>query len=46
VEAMRGLSLGGPVREPLLAILVWSGGIVVACLIPMVLGYRRASMRG
>jgi ABC-2 type transport system permease protein len=46
VEAMRGLALGGPVREPLVAILLWSGGIVGACVVPMVIGYRRASMRG
>ena len=46
VEAMRGLSLGGPVLRPALGTLLWSGGIVVACVIPMALGYRRASMRG
>jgi ABC-2 type transport system permease protein len=45
-EAMRGLTLGGPVLDSLIGILVWSGGIVVACAIPMVIGYRRASMRG
>jgi ABC-2 type transport system permease protein len=45
-EAMRGLTLGGPVLDPLVGILLWSGGIVVACAIPMVIGYRRASMRG
>jgi ABC-2 type transport system permease protein len=46
VEAMRGLSLGGPVLAPTVAILLWSAGIVVACAIPMAIGYRRASMRG
>lgn len=46
IEAMRGLSLGGPVLGPVLGTLLWSGGIAVACVIPMVLGYRRASMRG
>jgi ABC-2 type transport system permease protein len=46
IEAMRGLSLGGPVLEPVLGTLLWSVGIVVACVIPMVFGYRRASMRG
>lgn len=46
IEAMRGLSLGGPVLEPLIGTLLWSGGIVAACAIPIVLGYRRASMRG
>lgn len=46
VEAMRGLSLGGPVLAPTVAILLWSAGIVVACAILMAIGYRRASMRG
>jgi ABC-2 type transport system permease protein len=46
IEAMRGLSLGGPVRTPLLAVLIWSAGIAVVCAIPMAIGYRRASMRG
>jgi ABC-2 type transport system permease protein len=46
VEAMRGLSLGGPVLTPALATLLWSAGIAVVCVIPMVRGYRRASMRG
>ncbi len=45
-EVMRGLTLGGPVLDPLIGILLWSGGIVVVCAIPMVIGYRRASMRG
>ncbi|MGZ5393572.1 MAG: ABC transporter permease [Mycobacterium sp.] len=46
VEAMRGLSLGGPVLAPTVGMLLWSAGIVVACAIPMAIGYRRASMRG
>jgi ABC-2 type transport system permease protein len=46
VETMRGLSLGGPVRGPALGTLLWSGGIALACVIPMVRGYRKASMRG
>ncbi|MBV9088803.1 MAG: ABC transporter permease [Mycobacteriaceae bacterium] len=46
VEAMRGLSLGGSVLRPALATLLWSAGIAVGCAIPMVVGYRRASMRG
>jgi ABC-2 type transport system permease protein len=44
-EAMRGLTLGGPVLEPLAATLLWSAGIALACAIPMVIGYRRASTR-
>ncbi|MGE5695640.1 MAG: ABC transporter permease [Candidatus Sericytochromatia bacterium] len=46
VEAMRGLSLGGPVLAPMVAMLLWSAGIVMACAIPLAIGYRRASMRG
>ena len=46
IEAMRGLSLGGPVLAPMVAMLLWSVGIVVACAVPMAIGYRRASMRG
>jgi ABC-2 type transport system permease protein len=45
-EAMRGLTLGGPVLEPLTGTLIWSVGIFVVCAIPMVIGYRKASMRG
>ncbi len=46
VEAMRGLSLGGPVLAPTVGMLLWSAGIVAVCAIPMAVGYRRASMRG
>ena len=46
IEAMRGLSLGGPVLTPTVAMLLWSVGIAAACAIPMATGYRRASMRG
>ncbi|MBB5911540.1 ABC-2 type transport system permease protein [Nocardia transvalensis] len=45
VDAMRGLSLGGPVRGPLLATVAWSAGAVVVFAIPAVVGYRRASRR-
>ncbi|WP_433683736.1 ABC transporter permease [Nocardia sp. CA-119907] len=43
IDAMRGLSLGGPVREPLLATLAWCVGALVVFAIPAALGYRRAS---
>ena len=46
IEAMRGLSLGGPVLTPTVAMLLWSVGIAAACAIPMAIGYRKASMRG
>jgi ABC-2 type transport system permease protein len=43
IEAMRGLSLGGPVLAPMVEMLLWSAGIVAVCAIPMAIGYRRAS---
>lgn len=46
IEAMRGLSLGGPVLTPLIEMLMWAVGILAACAIPLAIGYRRASMRG
>jgi ABC-2 type transport system permease protein len=45
IEAMRGLSLDGPVQAPMLEMLLWSAGIAAACAIPMAIGYRRASVR-
>ena len=45
VDAMRGLSLGGPILTPLLGTLLWSGAIVAACAAPMMISYRRASTR-
>lgn len=46
VEVMRGLSLGGPLAEPIGGLLLWSGGIALMCALPMIVGYRRISMRG
>jgi ABC-2 type transport system permease protein len=43
VAAMRGLSAGGPVLSPMIATLLWTAGIVAACVVPMAIGYRRAS---
>jgi ABC-2 type transport system permease protein len=43
IETMRGLSLGGPVRWPMIATLLWGTGIAAVCIAPMLLGYRRAS---
>lgn len=43
IEAMRGLSLGGPVRWPMIATLLWAGGITAVCIVPALAGYRRAS---
>lgn len=45
VEAMRGLSLGGPVLIPTIATLFWSAGIAVLCMYPMLMGYRHTCMR-
>ena len=45
VEAMRGLSLGGPVLKPVLGALLWSAGIAAVIAVPLTLGYRRASRR-
>jgi ABC-2 type transport system permease protein len=46
VDAMRGLSLGGPVLAPVVAMLLWSAGILAVFAVPMAIGYRRASTRG
>jgi ABC-2 type transport system permease protein len=43
--AMRGLSAGGPVGSAMVMMLLWSAGIAAACVVPMVIGYRRASTR-
>ncbi len=46
IKAMRGLSVDGPIAEPLLFAVLWSGGILAACAVPLALGYRKASKRG
>ncbi|WP_378732423.1 ABC transporter permease [Nocardia brasiliensis] len=43
IDAMRGLSLGGPVRAALLATVAWSVGAIVVFAVPAAVGYRRAS---
>ncbi|WP_433733010.1 ABC transporter permease [Nocardia sp. CA-129566] len=43
IDAMKGLSVGGPVREPLLATLAWCVGAIIVFAIPATVGYRRAS---
>jgi ABC-2 type transport system permease protein len=45
IEVMRGLSVGGPVLAPIVAMLLWSAGIAAACATPMAIGYRKASSR-
>lgn len=46
IEAMKGLSLGGPVLVPMIGTVLWSVGIVAVCAVPLAVGYRRASTRG
>jgi len=46
VETMLGLSVGGPLALPMLGTLAWFVGIVAVCLLPLILGYRRASTIG
>lgn len=46
IKSMRGLSLGGPIAEPVLYTALWSAGIVAVCAVPLVLGYRKASTHG
>ena len=46
VELMQGLSLDGPIAEPLLWAVVWSAGIFAVCSVPLAIGYRKASKRG
>ncbi len=43
VDAMRGLSVGGPVLTPMLGTIAWSAGIFLVCLRPIMVGYRKAS---
>lgn len=43
IEAMRGLSLGGPVRWPLTATLLWATAVVAICIAPTLVAYRRGS---
>ena len=45
VEAMRGLSMGGPVLKPVLRTLLWFAGIAAIIAVPLAVGYRRASRR-
>ncbi|RJO72011.1 peptide ABC transporter permease [Nocardia panacis] len=43
IDAMKGLSYGGPVAEPLLETVAWVIGIIVVFGYPAVRGYRRAA---
>lgn len=43
IEAMKGLSYGGPVAEPLIDTVLWVVGVIVVFGYPAVRGYRRAA---
>ncbi|MCM6778746.1 ABC transporter permease [Nocardia sp. CDC159] len=45
VDAMKALSLGGPLAHPLTLTLLWSLGSIVVFAVPAAIGYRRASRR-
>lgn len=45
-DAMRGLSLGGPVWPPVMGCLLWCAAIIALCLWPITAGYRRAARGG
>ncbi|MET8648842.1 MULTISPECIES: ABC transporter permease [Nocardia] len=45
VDAMKALSLGGPLARPLILTVAWSVGAIVVFAVPAVIGYRRASRR-
>lgn len=42
-DVMRGLAVGGPVASPLFATAMWCAAMFAVCLIPVIVGYRRAS---
>jgi ABC-2 type transport system permease protein len=42
-DAMKALSLGGPLAGPLTATLAWSLGLIAVFAVPAAVGYRRAS---
>ncbi|WP_227998440.1 ABC transporter permease [Nocardia australiensis] len=43
IDAMKGLSYGGPVAEPLLKTLAWTLGLIIVFAYPAIRGYRRAA---
>lgn len=43
IDAMKGLSLGGPVAEPLIKTALWSIGAVAVFTWPAIRGYRKAA---
>ncbi|MFF0818494.1 ABC transporter permease [Rhodococcus sp. NPDC003318] len=43
IDAMKGLTLGGPVAEPLIKTALWSIGAIAVFALPAVRGYRKAA---
>ncbi|MGW6425730.1 ABC transporter permease [Nocardia sp. NPDC055053] len=43
IDAMKGLSYGGPVAEPLLKTVAWTVGMVVVFAYPAIVGYKKAA---
>lgn len=43
IEAMKGLSYGGPVAEPLLKTAAWTVGMIAIFAYPAIRGYKRAA---
>lgn len=43
IDAMKGLSMGGPVAEPLIKTVLWSLGLILVFTYPAIRGYRRAA---
>lgn len=46
VDAMGGLSAGGPVWTPMVGCLLWCAAILAVCLWPIIAGYRAAGRSG
>ena len=46
VEVMKGLSIGGPIASPMGGLLIWSLAIIVICVVPMGIAYKKACTRG
>ncbi|MBB5915115.1 ABC-2 type transport system permease protein [Nocardia transvalensis] len=45
VDAMRALSLGGPLAHSLTLTVLWCAGAILVCAAPAAIGYRRTSRR-
>ncbi|MFF0542492.1 ABC transporter permease [Nocardia thailandica] len=43
IDAMKGLSYGGPVAEPLIKTFLWTFGMIAVFAYPAIRGYRRAA---